>query len=364
MGYKFFIDGTEVTSFKRYDGMNGNYGQGFLSFDCVIEIGGTNDVANGKLSSWNTLKTLKVQVAQEDNYGFWLNKSFYDIQQGDASNNADTSHNSSTYVRKPSLKVQAIGDAAIQNATVVAGNSMVHFQGYSTTYTLTSGTKYVTNYGNAPSSGISSGIPQLKNFGNAMNTSTGIFTAPHTGLYSINVVVHKHENTTYGNVFLVIGDKSTAFGDIKENYDNSGASGVYHIDSGTEVYLKSQSGAYPTSVNLSITALQDQVPQAISARPGMVLETLTGVCDGRTITVSSGTYTLQNVTAKQDGTGTFIALTGSTIDYKPPPGTKQVIYELKFHAGFDSSGGTTYRHFHQKFMFNNVKKNTLPNKKN
>ena len=98
MGYKFFIDGTEVTSFKRYDGMNGNYGQGFLSFDCVIEIGGTNDIPNGKLSSWNTLKTLKVQVAQEDNYGFWLNKSFYDIQQGDASNNADTSHNSSTYV--------------------------------------------------------------------------------------------------------------------------------------------------------------------------------------------------------------------------------------------------------------------------
>ena len=46
---------------------------------------------------------------------------------------------------KPTLTITAIGDAAIQNATVVAGNSTVHFQGYSTTYTVTSGTKYVTN---------------------------------------------------------------------------------------------------------------------------------------------------------------------------------------------------------------------------
>ena len=71
-------------------------------------------------------------------------------------------------------------------------------------------------------------------------------------------------------------------------------------------------------------------------RKGQVLETLTGVCDGRTITVDSGTYTLQNVTAKQDGTGTFVALTGSTIDYKPPPGTRQVIYELNFHVSYDT----------------------------
>jgi len=86
----------------------------------------------------------------------------------------------------------------------------------------------------------------------------------------------------------------------------------------------------------------------------MTLETLAGVCDGRSVTVSSGTYTLQNVTAKQDGTGTYVTLTGSSIDYKPPPGTKQVIYELKFHAGWDSSGGTSNRSFHQKFMFNNT----------
>ena len=91
-----------------------------------------------------------------------------------------------------------------------------------------------------------------------------------------------------------------------------------------------------------------------SITEGQVLETLAGVCDGRTVTVSSGIYTLENVTTKQDGTGTFVALTGSTIDYKPPPGTRQVIYELNFHVSYDTSGGTSYRHFHQKFMFNNT----------
>ena len=99
----------------------------------------------------------------------------------------------------------------------------------------------------------------------------------------------------------------------------STSSKILHFQAGESFIIHSGTSTQPYDIYLSITALQDQVPQAISARPGMVLETLTGVCDGRTITVSSGTYTLQNVTAKQDGTGTFIALTGSTIDYKPPP---------------------------------------------
>ena len=44
-----------------------------------------------------------------------------------------------------------------------------------------------------------------------MNTSTGIFTTPHTGLYSINVVVHKENNTSAGRVYLVIDGKSVGY---------------------------------------------------------------------------------------------------------------------------------------------------------
>ena len=82
LGYKFLIDNTEITSFKRYDGMSGDYGEGFKTVHYVIEVGETDDIPNGKLSSWNNLKTIKLQVATEPNYNFWINKSYYDIQQG------------------------------------------------------------------------------------------------------------------------------------------------------------------------------------------------------------------------------------------------------------------------------------------
>ena len=62
-----------------------------------------------------------------------------------------------------------------------------------------------------------------------------------------------------------------------------------------------------------------------STLDGQILETLTGVCDGRTVTVSSGSYILQPVTEKQDATGTFVLLTGSDIEYTPPAGTRQVV---------------------------------------
>ena len=339
IGLTFFIDNTEVTSVKEYFGTADDYGNN-INQTYVINIDGTDDIPNGRLSSWDSLKTLKIQIAAQSGYGIYINRSRYEIRNG-----VSGSHSSTTltdYLYKPNLEIQAIGDAAIQNATVVAGHSMVHFQGYSNTFTVTNSIPYITGYQDAPTSGTGygTGLPVLKNFGNAMNTSTGIFTAPHTGLYSINVVVHKHNNTTYGNVFLVIGDKSTAFGDIKENYDNTGASAVYHIDSGTEVYLKSQTGAYPTSVNLSITALQDQVPQAISARPGMTLETLVGVFDGRSVTVSSGTYTLTDVTAVQSvNTTTWTDLTNTSISYKPPVGTRQV--KFRYTVATDDNSNIT-----------------------
>ena len=64
------------------------------------------------------------------------------------------------------------------------------------------------------------------------------------------------------------------------------------------------------------------------AGAGSVLETLTSLADGSTVTVGSGTYTFQNVTAVQNGTTSYEDLTGSTISYKPPIGTTKVIYEF------------------------------------
>lgn len=63
-----------------------------------------------------------------------------------------------------------------------------------------------------------------------------------------------------------------------------------------------------------------------------VLEQLSMLCDGQSYTVSSGTYTSQNVTALQILDNTYTDITGSTISYTPPTGAICVIYEFCFNA--------------------------------
>ena len=48
-------------------------------------------------------------------------------------------------------------------------------------------------------------------------------------------------------------------------------------------------------------------------RPGEIIEELSSICDGSQIELTSGTYTVQNVTATQHGNTTHTAVTGSTI---------------------------------------------------
>ena len=84
---------------------------------------------------------------------------------------------------------------------------------------------------------------------------------------------------------------------------------------------------------------------SVIEQEGQVLETLAGVCDGRSVTVSSGTYTLENVSTSLNGTTTFTDMTGSKISYKPPPGTRQVIYEFEFQHNYHGTNGWGYYKF-------------------
>ena len=72
-----------------------------------------------------------------------------------------------------------------------------------------------------------------------------------------------------------------------------------------------------------------------------VLEILSAPCDGRTVTVSSGTYTIQNVTSNSHPTTTYIDFPGSVISYLPPAGATKVIYEFSAQTGWDSTHAIT-----------------------
>ena len=68
-----------------------------------------------------------------------------------------------------------------------------------------------------------------------------------------------------------------------------------------------------------------------SVPKGSVIEQICSPCDGSSITVQSGTYTVPNVTSPYDLTTTYNPLDGSVIDYTPPTGTQTVVYSINFH---------------------------------
>ncbi len=70
-----------------------------------------------------------------------------------------------------------------------------------------------------------------------------------------------------------------------------------------------------------------------------ILEQFYHICDGSTITTSAGNITLQNVTAAQSGTTSWVDLSGSVISYVPPTGTTMVVYEFSFMDCWDDGYG-------------------------
>lgn len=100
---------------------------------------------------------------------------------------------------------------------------------------------------------------------------------------------------------------------------------------------------------LKVNEVQNQAGTTIvssdgyTRRPGQIIEVLTGVCDGRSVTVESGTYTFPNVTAVLQLTTSYQDVTGSEMTYTPPTGTTTVVY--KFIWQVDSVGYSGISHY-------------------
>ena len=63
-------------------------------------------------------------------------------------------------------------------------------------------------------------------------------------------------------------------------------------------------------------------------KSGSIIEEVSSPCDGSQITVGSGAYTVQDVTAVQQMTGSFVDINGSTLAYTPPSIATRVVYEF------------------------------------
>jgi hypothetical protein len=85
----------------------------------------------------------------------------------------------------------------------------------------------------------------------------------------------------------------------------------------------------------------------LAKRPGEIIESISGPCDGSTINTYLGSVTFQNVTAAQACiANVFNDTTGSVISYLPPPGTKRVRYIFNFAMGWDQDHAISYHKFY------------------
>ncbi len=74
-----------------------------------------------------------------------------------------------------------------------------------------------------------------------------------------------------------------------------------------------------------------------------LIESVSGICDGRTVEGVSSSYTLENITASQTLGDSYADITGSSITYAPPADTKYVHYEYIFK--FDPTSRSGISHF-------------------
>lgn len=148
------------------------------------------------------------------------------------------------------------------------------------------------------------------------------------------------------------------------NITNLGTINTHTIPGGTgTLALTSNITLTPTStdtltnktINLTSNTLSGTTAQfntalsdgsfRIGYQPGEIIETIACMCDGSTVSVQSGDYTITNVSAAQASTSSHVVMTGSSIDYTPPTGTKRVLYRYNFKFDVTSYSGISHFKF-------------------
>ena len=129
--------------------------------------------------------------------------------------------------------------------------------------------------------------------------------------------------------------------------DNSGGGGSGYVDLTTDQTITSGVKTFNEFPEISsgdpTTDLQFATKKYVdSYRSGEVIEQLSSPCDGSVISLLSGNYTVQEVTERYiPSSVAHTAITGSSLTYTPPAGTKAVEYDFSFLMARGESGHDT-----------------------
>jgi len=315
-------------------------------------------MTNGFISSWTDLKTIKLQVIERDSAstGVALHISSYNSSFGE----------SNSTVIKPELEITVIGEetttsgggTSIDSTTDVSMNDLEVFGDISCNAVKLGGhiipdTNAAYDLGNAEYKirhlflsdnslwigdnhkiDIVSGKMKFKKRKNNIAPASivaaggdiaGALTA--TGVGSVESMTLKHWH------------------DYAKTLNVGGGVGQATID---DLFVSGTAGDWEEDEELSST----------TTKKGQVLETLVGYCDGSTITVESGTYTMptQTLSNLYVFPTTFTKDPASEIDYTAPTGTERLMY--KYIGKFESEDSNAMINY--KLYIDNVEASSVP----
>jgi hypothetical protein len=94
--------------------------------------------------------------------------------------------------------------------------------------------------------------------------------------------------------------------------------------------------------------------------PGEIIEELNTVCNGRSVTVQSGTYTPSDVTSSQTSSATHTEINGSYITYNKPAGAKRIYY--KFACQWEDANNGALTNFKIRVYHNGAWRDINPSR--
>jgi|SRR5210317_1214479 len=188
-----------------------------------------------------------------------------------------------------------------------------------------------------------SDVPGTVNF---TNVTTGVTTTSNLnvggtlmlGTVEVVATTHTLENTT-------------ALGNVTSNTIQFTNPTTSLVASGNVEVAKELTVSGNVAVNGRITR---------EYNPGEIIEELTTVCNGRPVTVLSGTYTPTNVTASQTSSATHTEINGSNITYNKPAGAKRIYY--KFACQWDDASRGAITHFKIRVYHNGAWRDINPSR--
>lgn len=192
-----------------------------------------------------------------------------------------------------------------------------------------------------------SGSLSPTNFGDADNTANFTFVdasntvisgSPYLTLQPVNKGFPMNKTTSFDWIYTVPAGSAVV---VKLRL-------VFKIGTNSSVTLSDSSSSTLTITKVTSGPTGPQGPAGtMPSKKLQTLETVMGLCDGRSVVADSGTYTIPNVTAVQAISGTtYVDVNGTTIDYLPPSGTTQVEYVFTFNLSKEND----YTVIHTRFM--------------